>query len=95
MMYFAAMGPCTLSRPVARNTIFRPRAVIFGAVAEALIIKQIEASRKLRIAKFKSGENMLIGINAYPNEFESPKAEWGEIPVAYGFPYLIFEKNAN
>lgn len=63
--------------------------------AEALIKKQIEASRKLRIAKFKSGENILIGINAYPNEFESPKAEWGEIPVAYGFPYLIFEKNAN
>ena len=49
----------------------------------------------MRLQDFKSGKDILIGINAFPNEFESPKAEWGAIPTALGFPYLIFEKSAN
>lgn len=55
----------------------------------------ISQTRTKRIQDFKSGKDILIGINAFPNEFESPKAEWGNIPTALGFPYLIFEKSAN
>ena len=58
-------------------------------------IELISQTRQQRIAQFLSGENTLIGINAYPNEFESPKSEWGEIPNAFGIPYLIFEKIAD
>lgn len=65
------------------------------ATAEQKLITEIAQTRAIRIENFKSGKDILIGINAFPNEFESPKAEWSALPTALGFPYLIFEKSAN
>lgn len=56
---------------------------------------QILKTRQLRTALFESGKTMLIGINAFPNEFETPKISWAETPTALDLPYLIFEKSAN
>lgn len=63
--------------------------------AEQKLISEITHTRAIRTEDFKSGKDILIGINAFPNEFESPKAEWSALPTALGFPYLIFEKSAN
>ena len=63
--------------------------------AEQTLISEITHTRAIRTEDFKSGKDILIGINAFPNEFESPKAEWSALPTALGFPYLIFEKSAN
>ena len=65
------------------------------ATAEQKWKAAISQTRTMRLQDFKSGKDILIGINAFPNEFESPKAEWGAIPTALGFPYLIFEKSTN
>ena len=65
------------------------------ATAEQKLKDAISHTRTMRLQDFKSGKDILIGINAFPNEFESPKAKWGAIPTALGFPYLIFEKSAN
>jgi methylmalonyl-CoA mutase N-terminal domain/subunit len=56
---------------------------------------EIALTRDLRTDGVQSGKDILIGINAFPNEFESPKAEWSALPTALGFPYLIFENAAN
>jgi methylmalonyl-CoA mutase N-terminal domain/subunit len=63
--------------------------------AEEKLKTKIAQTRALRTERFKSGKDILIGINAFPNEFESPKAEWSELPTALDFTYLIFEKTAN
>lgn len=63
--------------------------------AEQKLQTEIAQTRTIRIENFKSGKDIYIGINAFPNEFESPKAEWSALPSALGFPYLIFEKSAN
>jgi methylmalonyl-CoA mutase len=65
------------------------------ATAQQKLKTEIDQTRAMRIESFKSGKDILIGINAFQNEFESPKATWGTIPTALGFPYLIFEKSAN
>ena len=57
--------------------------------------RQILKTRQLRNALFESGQTVLIGINAFPNEFETPKISWAEAPTALDLPYLIFEKRAN
>ena len=62
--------------------------------ATDVLKEQIKQTRLVRTAQFNSGKNTLIGINAFHNEFESPKADWGTIPMAFGLPYLIFEKIA-
>jgi methylmalonyl-CoA mutase len=65
------------------------------AKVEQKLKTEIAQTRALRTADFQSGKDILIGINAFPNEFESPKAEWSELPTALDLPYLIFEKPAN
>lgn len=65
------------------------------ANANAVIRAKILQTRQLRTALFESGKTMLIGINAFPNEFETPKISWAEAPTALDLPYLIFEKRAN
>jgi methylmalonyl-CoA mutase N-terminal domain/subunit len=56
---------------------------------------QVIQTRQLRTELFESGKTILIGINAFPNEFETPKISWAETPTALDLPYLIFEKSAN
>jgi methylmalonyl-CoA mutase len=65
------------------------------ATAEQKLKTEIAQTRAQRTERFKSGMDILIGINAFPNEFESLKLEWSELPTALDFPYLIFEKSAN
>ncbi|MDP4596961.1 MAG: methylmalonyl-CoA mutase family protein [Crocinitomicaceae bacterium] len=65
------------------------------ANANAVLRAKILQTRQLRTALFESGKTMLIGINAFPNEFETPKISWAETPTALDLPYLIFEKSAN
>ena len=63
--------------------------------AELLIQKSIANARAISLQRFEQNQDILIGINSYKNEFAAPKATWGEIPEAYGFPYFIFEKIAS
>ncbi|MEY4991614.1 MAG: Methylmalonyl-CoA mutase, partial [Bacteroidota bacterium] len=65
------------------------------ASASELLRKQILKTRQLRIELFASGQTVLIGINAFPNEFEIPTTRWADLPTALDVPYLIFEKHAN
>jgi methylmalonyl-CoA mutase len=65
------------------------------ANANATVRGQILKTRQLRTELFESGKTLLIGINAFPNEFETPKVRWAELPTAFDLPYLIFEKSAN
>jgi methylmalonyl-CoA mutase len=65
------------------------------ASASELLRKQILKTRQLRLELFASGQTVLIGINAFPNEFEIPTTRWAELPTALDVPYLIFEKHAN
>jgi methylmalonyl-CoA mutase len=65
------------------------------ASAQQKLKTEIAQTRDLRTEGVQSGKDILIGINAFPNEFESPKAEWSALPTALGFPYLIFENAAN
>ncbi|MEY4804691.1 MAG: hypothetical protein RL331_1210 [Bacteroidota bacterium] len=65
------------------------------ANANAVLRAKILQTRQLRNALFESGQTVLIGINAFPNEFETPKISWEEAPTALDLPYLIFEKSAN
>ena len=65
------------------------------ANANATVRGQILQTRQLRTELFESGKTLLIGINAFPNEFETPKVRWAELPTAFDLPYLIFEKSAN
>jgi hypothetical protein len=46
------------------------------------------------LEQFHSGASTLIGINAFLNEFDSPKAEWAESPIFLELSYLILEKIA-
>jgi methylmalonyl-CoA mutase len=63
--------------------------------AQEILLEQISETRKVRTHLFNSSNHILIGINAFANEFESPTAQWGELPQVFGLPYLIFEKIAN
>ncbi|MEN9968802.1 MAG: hypothetical protein RIR94_984 [Bacteroidota bacterium] len=65
------------------------------ASASELLRKQILKTRQLRLELFASAQTVLIGINAFPNEFEIPKTSWTDLPTALDLPYLIFEKQAN
>jgi methylmalonyl-CoA mutase N-terminal domain/subunit len=65
------------------------------ANANAILRAQVLQTRQLRTELFESGKTILIGINAFPNEFETPKISWTETPTALDLPYLIFEKSAN
>jgi len=49
-------------------------------------------ARTTSLKRFAQRQDTLIGINGYMNEFAAPQATWGQIPEAYGFPYIIFEK---
>lgn len=63
--------------------------------SSVLLKQEIEQTRKIRTERFLSGKDTLIGINAYENPFDQPKATWGALPEAHGFPYLVFEKLPN
>ena len=65
------------------------------ASAQQKLKTEIAQTRDLRTEGVQSGKDIMIGINAFPNEFDSPKADWSELPTALGFPYLIFENAAN
>ncbi len=65
------------------------------ANANAVLRAQVLQTRQLRMELFESGKTILIGINAFPNEFETPQISWAETPTALELPYLIFEKSAN
>jgi methylmalonyl-CoA mutase N-terminal domain/subunit len=60
-----------------------------------MMLGHVQKTRQLRTEQFQSGKTLLIGINAYANEFDAPKVNWAEAPIALGLPYLIFEKLAN
>ena len=60
--------------------------------AEPLIQKSIANARAISLQRFELKQDTLIGVNSFKNEFAAPKATWGKIPKAYGFPYIIFEK---
>lgn len=64
-------------------------------LASELLQKQILQTRHLRLDLFETAQSVLIGINAFPNEFDIPKTSWAELPTAFNLPYLIFEKRAN
>ena len=64
------------------------------ASASELLREQIVKTRQLRLELFETAQTVLIGINAFPNEFEIPKTSWAELPTALDLPYLIFEKHA-
>ena len=66
-----------------------------SALAQQKLKAEIANTRDLRTEGVQSGKDILLGINAFPNEFESPKADWSELPTALGFTYLIFENAAN
>lgn len=63
--------------------------------AAQIITEKIQQTRKERLEQFNAKNMLLIGINAYLNAYESPTAQWGNLPVAMGLPYLIFEKHTN
>ena len=63
--------------------------------ATQMMLGHVQKTRQLRTEQFQSGKTLLIGINAYANEFDAPKVNWAEAPIALGLPYLIFEKLAN
>lgn len=65
------------------------------ANANAVLRAKVLQTRQLRTELFESGKTILIGINAFPNEFETPKISWTETPTGLELPYLIFEKSAN
>jgi methylmalonyl-CoA mutase N-terminal domain/subunit len=65
-----------------------------GQAAPEKLKEAIIQTRNIRLEQFHSGANTLIGINAFMNEFDSPKAEWAESPTVLGLPYLILEKIA-
>jgi methylmalonyl-CoA mutase len=52
---------------------------------------QIAQARERRIQKFKTGNQLMIGINQFENTFETKVKTWGPAPTAFGFPYLIYE----
>jgi methylmalonyl-CoA mutase len=52
---------------------------------------QIAQARERRIQKFKTGDQLMIGINQFENTFETKVKTWGPAPTAFGFPYLIYE----
>jgi methylmalonyl-CoA mutase len=56
---------------------------------------RVEATRALRLADFESKNKTLIGINAYPNTFETKTKQWAPLPTEAGLPYLIYEMCAH
>lgn len=52
---------------------------------------QIAQARESRLQLFKTGEQLIIGINQFENTFETKVKSWGNLPTAFGFPYLIYE----
>lgn len=65
-----------------------------GQAAHDKLKEAIIETKNIRFEQFHSGVNTLIGINAFMNEFDSPKAEWVESPTFLELPYLILEKIA-
>jgi methylmalonyl-CoA mutase len=63
--------------------------------SRVLLEKEIEQTRKIRTERFLTGKDTLIGINAYENPFDQPKASWGALPEAHGFTYFVLEKLPN
>jgi methylmalonyl-CoA mutase len=63
--------------------------------AREFLREQIIKTRQLRLELFETAQTILIGINAFPNEFEIQKTSWADLPTALDLPYLIFEKHAN
>ena len=54
-------------------------------------IEIILSDNSRRIQKFKTGDQLMIGINQFENTFETKVKTWGPAPTAFGFPYLIYE----
>ena len=52
---------------------------------------EIAQARESRLQQFKTGEQLLIGINQFENTFETTVKSWGTVPTAFGFPDLIYE----
>jgi len=63
--------------------------------AREFLREQIIKTRQMRLELFETAQTILIGINAFPNEFEIQKTSWADLPTALDLPYLIFEKHAN
>lgn len=62
-----------------------------ATAATQKIQKYISEARAIRMQRFEQKQDVLIGVNAYANEFAAPKATWGDLPEALGFPYFIIE----